>query len=55
MMLTGRQALGDGDDRKWTEIMAEELSGTASSEWLEPRLRAMTRMLVRPALEVDLH
>ncbi len=47
MMLTKRKAFGDGDDRVWIERMAEQLTSMAPWERLEPRLRAMTRMLVR--------
>jgi ATP-dependent Zn protease len=45
--LVGSAAIGDGDDRKQIGLMAEELSCTDFWERLEPRLRAMTRMLVR--------
>jgi hypothetical protein len=37
----------DGDDRYQIELMAEELEGGGSWSRIEPRLRAMTRMLVR--------
>lgn len=47
IMLTERKAFGDGDDRKWIELMAEDFSGMAPWQRLEPRLRSMTRMLVR--------
>jgi hypothetical protein len=46
-VLLDRKALGDGDDRYWIAIMAEELRYSPPWERLEPRLRAMTRMLVR--------
>ena len=46
-VLLGRTAIGDGDDRYWIAIMAEELRYSRPWERLEPRLRAMTRMLVR--------
>jgi ATP-dependent Zn protease len=55
--LLGSCAGGDREDRKQAELMADELSprvlrcgrACAAPEWerLEPRLRAMTRMLVR--------
>jgi ATP-dependent Zn protease len=39
---------GDGEDRRQITLMAEEISrGEACWKRLEPRLRAMTRMLVR--------
>lgn len=38
---------GDGDDRHQIELMAWELKPGTNWEKLEPRLRAMTRMLVR--------
>lgn len=45
MVLLGSRAEGDGDDRYQIALMAEQLD----VDWdrLEPRLRAMTRMLVR--------
>jgi ATP-dependent Zn protease len=46
-ILTKREAWGDGDDRYRIELMAGELSGPAPWQRLEPRLRAMTRTLVR--------
>jgi ATP-dependent Zn protease len=44
--LLGQSALGDGEDRHQIELMAKKLT---TGDWgrLEPRLRAMTRMLVR--------
>jgi hypothetical protein len=46
--LLGSPALGDGDDRYQILLLAEELVGNANwAAKLEPRLRAMTRMLVR--------
>jgi hypothetical protein len=39
--------IGDGDDRDQIALMAEELPGGADWDKLEPRLRAMARMLVR--------
>jgi ATP-dependent Zn protease len=47
MELLGANALGDGDDRYQIALMAENLSRTANWDRLEPRLRAMTRMLIR--------
>ena len=47
MELLGLKVVGDGDDRHQIELMAEEFSRTGNWERLEPRLRAMTRMLVR--------
>jgi ATP-dependent Zn protease len=48
MALIGRTSIGgDGDDREQIELMANEFYGSAPWERLEPRLRAMTRMLVR--------
>lgn len=46
--LLGAKPRGDADDRYWIEEMAGELS-PLSPDWerLEPRLRAMTRQLVR--------
>jgi ATP-dependent Zn protease len=46
-LLLGTKAIGDGDDRKQIELMAEELHRDTDWNWLEPRLRKMTRMLVR--------
>jgi ATP-dependent Zn protease len=46
--LLGSALPGDGDDRHQIELMAEELCRDEISwEKLEPRLRTMTRMLVR--------
>jgi ATP-dependent Zn protease len=46
--ILGTKALGDGDDRLKIAFTAEEMPrGEAFWEGLEPRLRAMTRMLVR--------
>jgi hypothetical protein len=45
--LLGLQAVGDGHDRDQIELMAEELTSNRSWSELEPRLRRMTRMLVR--------
>jgi ATP-dependent Zn protease len=39
--------VGDGDDRYQIALMAEELHRDTNWDRLEPRLRAMTRMLVR--------
>jgi ATP-dependent Zn protease len=47
MELLGSKAVGDGNDRYQIELMAEELGRDADWERLEPRFRAMTRMLVR--------
>jgi ATP-dependent Zn protease len=47
MILLGSGGIGDGDDRKQIALMAEELHRGTAWEKLEPRLRAMTRMLVR--------
>lgn len=47
MELLGSSAIGDGNDRYQIAMMAEELSGAVDWDKLEPRLRAMTRMLVR--------
>jgi ATP-dependent Zn protease len=46
--LLGSKALGDSDDRLQIALMAEEMTRNAP-DWdkLEPRLRAMTMMLVR--------
>ncbi len=45
--LLGLQTIGDDADREQIELMAGELSGKYSWSRLEPRLRKMTRMLVR--------
>jgi len=45
--LLGSQAIADGDDREQIELMAEELDHDTNWAKLEPRLRAMTRRLVR--------
>jgi hypothetical protein len=45
--LIGSVLPGDGDDRHQIELMAEKLDNVDSWERLEPRLRAMTRALVR--------
>lgn len=45
--LLGSTEGGDGEDRYQIELMAKELSGGDSWNGIEPRLRAMTRMLVR--------
>jgi len=45
--LLGSTQGGDGDDRHQIELMAEELKPGTNWEKLEPRLRAMTHMLVR--------
>jgi hypothetical protein len=45
--LLGLQPIGDGHDRGQIELMAEELTSKRSWSELEPRLRKMTRMLVR--------
>jgi hypothetical protein len=45
--LLGSTQGGDGDDRHQIELMAEELENCKDWEKLEPRLRAMTRMLAR--------
>jgi hypothetical protein len=46
--LLGAALTGDGDDRHQIELMAEQLCrDEISCEKVEPRLRAMTRMLVR--------
>jgi ATP-dependent Zn protease len=47
MEFLGSAAIGDGQDRQQIEIMAEELTSKRSWSDLEPRLRKMTRMLVR--------
>jgi hypothetical protein len=47
MELLGKKAIGDGDDRYQIELMAERLCCSPPWEKLEPRLRAMNRMLVR--------
>lgn len=46
-VLLDRIAVGDADDRKQIALMAEELCYSPPWEKLEPRLRGMTRMLVR--------
>jgi ATP-dependent Zn protease len=46
-ILLGRPPIGDGDDRLQIALMAQEMRCTVPWEGLEPRLRAMTRMLVR--------
>lgn len=46
-VLLRRTAVGDGDDRVQIALMAEELYHSPPWELFEPRLRAMTRMLVR--------
>jgi hypothetical protein len=46
-LLLGTKAIGDGDDRKQIELMAEELHRDTDWNRLEPRLRKMTRQLVR--------
>lgn len=46
-ILLGSGGVGDSDDRKQIALMAEELHRDTDWEKLEPRLRAMTRMLVR--------
>jgi hypothetical protein len=46
-VLLGSGGDGDGDDRKQIGLMAEELHRDTNWDKLEPRLRAMTRMLVR--------
>jgi ATP-dependent Zn protease len=48
MELLGSRVIGDGQDREQIEQMAEELT-LVNRSWaqLEPRLRKMTRMLVR--------
>jgi ATP-dependent Zn protease len=48
--LLGKQALSDGSDKREIAWMKEELSGISEDQFwqrFEPRLRAMTRMLVR--------
>lgn len=45
--LLGVEPIGDGVDREQIEEMARELTGNYSWPRLEPRLRKMTRMLVR--------
>jgi hypothetical protein len=47
MELLGSRTIGDGQDREQIEQMAEELTNKRSWDQLEPRLRKMTRMLVR--------
>jgi hypothetical protein len=46
-VLFGRTMPGDGYDRSQIDRMAEELFDSPPWERLEPRLRAMTRMLIR--------
>lgn len=46
-MVLLQTAVGDSDDRYWIALMAEELFYSSPWERLEPRLRAMTRMLIR--------
>jgi ATP-dependent Zn protease len=46
-ILLGSELTGDSDDRHQIAWMAEELCHSGPWERLEPRLRAMTRMLVR--------
>jgi hypothetical protein len=46
-LLLGTNSIGDVDDRKQIELMADELHRDTNWSRLEPRLRAMTRMLVR--------
>jgi ATP-dependent Zn protease len=45
--LLGSGGIGDSDDRYQIGLMAEELHRDTNWDKLEPRLRAMTRMLVR--------
>ena len=45
--LLKRTVIGDGNDRHQIELMAEHLRQSPPWDQLEPRLRAMTRMLVR--------
>ena len=47
MILLGSSGVGDGDDRYQIALMADELHRDTDWDRLEPRLRAMTRMLVR--------
>lgn len=47
MVLLGSGAVGDTDDRYQIALMAEELHRDTNWDKLEPRLRVMTRMLVR--------
>jgi hypothetical protein len=47
MALLGSTNDGDGDDRHQIEMMAEKLVNCKDWNKLEPRLRAMTRMLVQ--------
>lgn len=47
LILLGSGGIGDGDDRHQIVLMAEELHRDTDWNKLEPRLRAMTRMLVR--------
>ena len=46
-VLLGRNPISDGDDRHQIALMAEELCHSVAWDRLEPRLRALTRMLVR--------
>jgi hypothetical protein len=46
-ILLGSSGVGDTDDREQIALMAEELHRDTNWEKLEPRLRIMTRMLVR--------
>jgi ATP-dependent Zn protease len=48
-VILGMKSVGDGDDQLQIGLMAEELSCGLNEFWdrVEPRLRAMTRMLVR--------
>jgi hypothetical protein len=45
--LLGSGGVGDGNDRRKIALMAWEVHRSGDWEKLEPRLRAMTRMLVR--------
>jgi hypothetical protein len=47
MILLGSGGVGDTNDRYQIALMAEELHRDTNWDKLEPRLRAMTRMLVR--------
>jgi len=47
LILLGQIPIGDGNDRYQIDLMSEELCYSPPWERLEPRLRAMTRMLVR--------
>ena len=46
MALLGSKMIGDGDDRYQITLMSEELHRDTNWDKLEPRLRAMARMLV---------